>query len=233
MTLQEMIAAAQSRLDEAKGKEDQAAISKAEGELEALKSAESAGYTKTQEELNTHAGNARSEGKDSGKKEARSEFLKSIGVSDEENEEEVIKAVKEWRDGQKTEADRLKSERDSLTQANEAEKKRANDLEAKLKERDRKDAIVSALSEANYTGKTSHAIGAIDPSKVKEEDGKFDATDAVKALQDDEFPGFEDDKPDDPPEPPQANARWRKNKDEKSAYQPNYSVSGSPVRGRS
>lgn len=225
MPLQEMIAAAQSRLDEAKGKDDEAAKFKAEGGLSALKSAESAGYTKTQDELNTLAGIARKEGKEAGKKEARSEFLQSIGVSDEENEEEVVRAVKEWRDGQKTEADRLKGERDNLTQANEAERKRADDLEAKLKRRDRKDAIVSALSEAGYTGKTSHAIGAIDADhseKVKEAGGGFDATDAVKALSEDEFPGFGAEGKPGPP-PVQDQKPGEKNS---QAYQPQYSVPG-------
>lgn len=199
MALQEMIQAAEKRVNESEGE----AKAKAEGELSALKAAESAGYTKTQGDLNTHVGDARSEGRTQGEKAARAATLASLGIPDDENADAELARMKEERDGQKSEAERLKNERDNLSQTNKAEKKRADELEDKLRERDRRDAISSALSEAKYEGKLSHAIGAIDALKIKEEGGSFDASEAVKALKDDGFPGFPSDTPSNPEPTPQ------------------------------
>lgn len=199
MALQDMIAAAEKRANESEGEDK----TKAEAELSALKSVESAGYTKTQEEINALAGTARSEGKESGKKEAHSELLKSIGVSDEDDEEEVVKAIKEWRDGQKTEADRLKGERDSFEQSASSEKERADKAEAELKRMRVDQAIANALDEAGFKGKRSLALRAIDRSKVEiKDDGTVEAKPAAEALREDEPSWFGSEAPKDPSDPP-------------------------------
>lgn len=153
------------------------------------------------EELDRIAGQKRNEGKTT----AEREYLEALDV---ESIDEAKTALAEHRANKakdQTDAQRLEAERDAWKDKAERAEAEREKKDKALRERDRKDAILSALSSANYVGKTSHAIGAIDASfssLVKEEDGEFDASEAVKSLSDDGFPGFKSDAPGNPPDPP-------------------------------
>lgn len=207
--LADKISAAQSRVSEAESKGDESAKATAEAELSTLRSLDSEGYGYSQSDVNTAASTARQEGDTSGRTKAEKDVLKRLGISEDEDSEAALKAIADWRANQKTEADQLKTQVNTITGERDTEKTAREKAEARLREREIQDAITVALEEAGYKGKTVHALNAVDRNKVeeKEENGVaiFDAKPAIEQLKTDEFPGFEQEPPDNPDTPPQSN----------------------------
>lgn len=176
----------------------------------------------TDPDVNKMKGDARKEGRATGEKN----ILEALGFESVEEAKQRFATFKEWEEDEKTELDKAADCIDKTTKRAEKAEARVLELENEVKKTRTNEAISNALDAADFNGKRSHALRAVDRSQVKEEDGSFDASEAVKALSEDGFPGFEEPPPD-LNDPPVLNRQRRKgNDDGKSAYQPNYSVSG-------
>lgn len=195
--LEDRITTAETALTKAKSDGDNAAESVAQARLDDLKAVQAGGYEHP-DTVGALKGGARKEGRDKGEKDA----LSLLGFDSIDDAKQSLAAFRQWKEEEQSELDKANEQIDALTNRAETAEGRVSELGKSAAERSRRDAISNALVEANYQGKVSHAIGAVDLSKVKEDDGKFDASEAVKALQDDEFPGFTPDTPDNPERPP-------------------------------
>lgn len=177
----------------------------------------------TDKDLSKYKGDARKEGKATGEKSV----LEALGFESIDDAKQRFATFQAWEEDEKTELDKAADCIDKLTKRAETEKERAGKAEAELKRMQTNEAIADALDEANFSGKRPHALRAIDRSQVKETDDGFDASEAVKALSEDGFPGFEEPEPS-LNDPPTLERRRRKqgDQDQSKTYKPNYSRPG-------
>lgn len=139
-------------------------------------------------DVNKLKGDARKEGRSVGEKNV----LETLGFDSIDEAKQRFATFKEWEEDEKTELDKAADCIDKLTKRAETAESRVSELEGTVKSHSRKEAIRAALSKAGYSGNERHALRAVSESDVKEsDDGTFDATDAVKALSEEGFPGFE------------------------------------------
>lgn len=244
--LQDRINAASQRLETARSNQDQEAERRAQAELDTLRELDSQGLGFSQSDLDSTAGNTRTEGRTAGQSEERTRWLQSLGLSSDATDEQAQQAVQsyqEWQRGQQSEVQNVTQERDTRQQERDtaiterdSAAQRAEAAENALNDERINNALQSALlaegvvhGSGENESRLDAAMRMADRSQVQvqvDNEGNFTGVENVQAAAQGVKTSYPEWFADTQAQFPRTPNSQQRTQQQGSSYRPRYSIPG-------